>query len=401
MFIGVIGTIIGFIITVALIRKDINYGAAMIIGALFIAITNRFTPTQFIQTTKTSLTSSDTLTLVVLVIFIYTIAYGMKETNQVDRILNSFRRLISSRGTVAAIPTIFGFLPMPGGALMSAPIMEPEAEKLGGNAEQKTLVNFWFRHFIFFIFPFSPDLVLAAKQGGINLYDLIAIQIPVTVIALILGYFFYVKPLNVGKKPDKKTLLKDTSKIIWNLTPVLVPIIINAFFNVKLMYVIPLGLIILLLQNHNRLTKTKTAEIIKEGFPPKLVFAVIGIMFFRYIVKSSGSLTELINSSRAIGVPLLLIAIILPFMIGVITGIGMATIGISFPLLLPLIPNDPIHISMLFISSYLGYLISPVHLCLVVTIEYFGSNLKKNLKELAKPVSIIMAYNIIIMLLFF
>ncbi|OUJ18215.1 Tripartite tricarboxylate transporter (TTT) class transporter [Methanonatronarchaeum thermophilum] len=395
------GVILGLLIIIALVRIKIDYGIAMVIGALTVAITSQLTPTQLIESTINTLRDPSTIDLIVLVIFINMIGVGMKETGQIDRVLDGFRSLMSRRGTVGAIPAIFGLLPMPGGALMSAPVMEPEADKLGSTNEEKTVINFWFRHFFFFIFPFSPDLVLAARLGEVSIYQLILIQIPVAIIALILGYIFYIRPLKKGDIEGNKGYYNGTWTVIYGLAPILIAIALYGVTGISLRYFVPLAFLLLIIQNIQRLKPKKTIKIMKEGFPPNLVLAVFGIMFFREILTETGSLEIIVDISRAIGIPIELIVLLIPFIIAMVTGIGMAAIGISFPLIIPFIPElQPIHISILFVSCFLGYLASPVHLCLVVTTEYFNSDLIKNLKQIAKPISILLIYNLILVLIF-
>ncbi|WGI17828.1 DUF401 family protein [Methanonatronarchaeum sp. AMET-Sl] len=398
---GLTGVIIGLLSIILLVRIRVDYGVAMIVGSLIVALTSQFTPNQLIESTVNTLIDPSTIDLIVLVIFINMIGVGMKETGQIDKVLDGFRSLMSRRGTIGAIPAIFGLLPMPGGALMSAPVMEPEADRLNSTNEEKTVINFWFRHFFFFIFPFSPDLVLAARLGEVSLYQLILIQIPVALLALIVGYLFYIRPLEKGEIEGDKGYLNGTWTVIYGLAPILIAITLYGITDISLRFFVPLAFLLLVLQNIERLKTKKTIMIMKQGFPPNLVLAVFGIMFFREVLTESGSLEIVVELSRTIGIPIELIVLLIPFIMGVVTGIGMAAIGISFPLILPFIPEvQPIHISMLFVSCFLGYLASPVHLCLVVTREYFDSDLFKNLIEIAKPISILLLYNLIIVILF-
>ncbi len=400
MDIGILGTVAGFAVTVGLVRKRVNYGLAMIIGALVIFFTSGLYLTELFDTVRNAMINPTTVDLVVLVIFINMIGYALKKTGQIDEILAGFRKIISSRGTVGAIPTLFGMLPMPGGALLSAPVMEPEAERLGADSEQKTVINFWFRHFIFFIFPFSPDLVLAARLGEVEVYQLILIQIPIFFLSILVGYLFYIRPLKRESIKGERDVFNGLWTVGWGLSSILIAILLNMTLGISLRYMVPLAFLLLLLQNYKRLNSEKTFDILKTGFPPNLILAVAGIMFFREVVEQSGSLDSFINATRAAGIPVELIILLAPFLVAVLTGIGMAAIGISFPLILPFIPEiSPGVVSVLFVSCYLGYLMSPVHLCMIVTREYFGSSLGEDLAKVGKPVSVLMLYNAIMVFL--
>jgi hypothetical protein len=79
------------------------------------------------------------------------------------------------------------------------------------------------------------------------------------------------------------------------------------------------------------------------------------------------------------GVPLWLIAILVPFLVGLITGVTIAPIAIGFPVLIPLFQNDPHFLNYMvlaFASGISGDLLSPFHLCLILTKDYFRADLK-------------------------
>jgi len=86
--------------------------------------------------------------------------------------------------------------------------------------------------------------------------------------------------------------------------------------------------------------------------------------------------TDVMESFLVDWVPKEVLLVFVPWIIGMATGLNMAAIGISFPVLLPLI-DSPVYVSILYVSCVLGYLSSPLHLCLIVTNEYFKSKLGK------------------------
>lgn len=400
LVVGIVGTLVGFALVVGLVRRDVDFGLSIFAGAVFIAITNMFSPEMFFSSIVDTATSLDTLNLEVLVIFINIIGLMMDETDQIDKIVDSFSTLLNSRGTAGVIPTVIGMLPMPGGALMSAPIMDKPADDLGADAEDKTVINFWFRHFIYFIYPFSPDLALAASSTEVSVMELVFANIPIFLLASVLGYVFFIRKMEKGSRRETENKLVEVFKIIYWLSPILVAVLIKAVSGIRLMFIVPLALVILTLQNLSNLTPKKFFGYLREGFPLNLAIAVFGIMFFREVILKSGSLNSLVSLAKGGGIPLEVIVFSIPFLIGLVLGIGLGAIALSFPLITPFIDvGDPLHVSALFIACYLGYLVSPVHLCLVVTKEYFSSDLKEDLIELLKPISILILYVLILILL--
>ncbi|PTD94139.1 hypothetical protein C9439_03585 [archaeon SCG-AAA382B04] len=396
---GIIGTLVGFALVVALVRRNVDFSVSIFAGTIFIAITNSFTPEMFVSSIAETALSVDTHNLLVLVIFINIIGLIMERTGQINDVVESFKTLFSSRGTAGAIPTVIGLLPMPGGALMSAPIMDQPADELGADAEEKTLINFWFRHFIYFIYPFSPDLALAASSTEVTVTQLAIANTPIFILTTILGYFFFIRKMEKGERKHSENRLLEVVKIIYWLSPILIAVLIKATTGIKLMFIVPIALLLLVLQNLGQLTPNKFFGYLQEGFPVKLAVAVFGIMFFRQTILMTNSLDALVSLARGVGVPLELIVFFVPFLIGLVLGIGLGAIALSFPLITPLMDmGDPLQVSALFIACYLGYLVSPVHLCLVVTKDYFDSNLKQDLIGLLKPVSFLILYLILLIL---
>jgi len=63
---------------------------------------------------------------------------------------------------LSVLPAVIGLLPVAGGALMSAPMVESEAEKVQLDSSLKAYVNIWFRHTIFPVYPMAQILILAS-----------------------------------------------------------------------------------------------------------------------------------------------------------------------------------------------------------------------------------------------
>jgi len=77
-------------------------------------------------------------------------------------------------------------------------------------------------------------------------------------------------------------------------------------------------------------------------------------------------------------VPSLLIIILIPLLLGLLTGYNLGAIALSYFLVEPFFLSSGINIigltSIIFISSLAGYLISPIHLCNVLSSEYLKTD---------------------------
>jgi hypothetical protein len=93
-------------------------------------------------------------------------------------------------------------------------------------------------------------------------------------------------------------------------------------------------------------------------------------------MEASGAVKNLGRFFIEHGIPLLPVYCLLPFVAGLLTGHTVGFVGSTFPLLISIGDQTlPALISLAFASGFIGVLLSPVHLCLILTKEYFKADL--------------------------
>ena len=80
------------------------------------------------------------------------------------------------------------------------------------------------------------------------------------------------------------------------------------------------------------------------------------------------------------GVPVKWVVALLPLVAGLITGVAAGFAGLAFPLIMGLMSADATLTSLATLAlafgfGYVGMLLSPVHLCLILTRDYFEAAL--------------------------
>jgi hypothetical protein len=112
-------------------------------------------------------------------------------------------------------------------------------------------------------------------------------------------------------------------------------------------------------------------------------------MLYKHVVENSGAAQSLFTEMQAVGMPAYVILTTLPMLIGFSTGLSSAMVGISIPLLLPFLVTEQGVNGPAFLLAYgaggLGYLLSPLHLCLVLSAEYFRARLSSVYRYLLPP----------------
>jgi hypothetical protein len=87
---------------------------------------------------------------------------------------------------------------------------------------------------------------------------------------------------------------------------------------------------------------------------------------------------------------------VLPFIAGIVTGIAVGFVGTSFPVVITLIAtmniapeNTGSLIFIAYVFGYTGMMLSPVHLCLLLTKDYFKANLLKVYTRYLIPIGVL------------
>jgi len=401
------GVVIAFIVIILLIRKQFNFGLSLILGSIIVGIFSLQTielidiPKAFIEASIYSFKDpaqntiiylndqisieiyTQTIELAMLLTWIFILAKCMRETGAIKKLIDSLRTFFSKGGTLGAIPAVYGLMPVPGGALFSAPMIDEEGDKYHLDKNQKNFLNIWFRHIWFPIYPISSAMILicSEKFSDIDIYNLILANVPAFIASIVIGILLL--KLFIKKAPTQQPQsTRDYSGLIYLLPPVL-PLIFYAVLHslgVPQIRSFLIGVIfsILLVFLITHISWGDYLQVIKKSLTWKLALAIFGIMIFREMFETSQANVLIFELIGGLPFPALLLVIIVPLILGVLTGYNLGAIALSYFLVQPFFQFTGINIfgltSIIFISSLAGYLISPIHLCNVLSSDYLKTD---------------------------
>jgi integral membrane protein (TIGR00529 family) len=174
---AIIKMIMIFFLVLICIRKKLSLGNAFLLGSLFLSILFGLSPRATITSIFASITDPKTLSIAVVVSLILVLSSSMELAGQMQRMLKNFKGLIASpRLNLVIFPALIGLLPMPGGAVFSAPMVKELGMRSKLSDAQLSFVNYWFRHIWENWWPLYPGILLAAVITEINLLALIVIM---------------------------------------------------------------------------------------------------------------------------------------------------------------------------------------------------------------------------------
>jgi uncharacterized protein len=406
--------LIVFGIVLGLNRFRLHLSLSLLIGALVLGLWMGMDPLHWLQTAFLSMTRFQTVSLVLIVGLILVLSRIMDGAGQMHRLVESFTRLTRDPRTIGSVMTaMIGLLPMPGGALFSAPLVETSLSGKGVSPEQKTLLNYWFRHVWEYWWPLYPGVVLAVALLKVETWVYIVYMAPLTLISVIAGVLFILRPMGKIRADGTGSFSWASFKqFLWEMMPILVVIGVIALtagvtkvlgflgFPVKVSGAVSIlpGLVaaIVWVCAVNRVPRMKiqSAFLDRTLFP--MLFLVLAVMVFQGTLTESQAVMKIRDELAVYNVPLLLVIALMPFLSGFITGLAVGFVGLSFPLVIPMFPANPLFdymacAALAYTFGYMGMMLSPVHLCFLVTKDFYRAGLLKSYPRLILSALSVMA----------
>jgi hypothetical protein len=128
-----------------------------------------------------------------------------------------------------------------------------------------------------------------------------------------------------------------------------------------------------------------------------MVYMVAAILVFQGILEESRAVQRVSQEMLRWHIPLLPIAMLLPFLVGGVVGITIAFVGTTFPILISLVNTMGQEALMLpylmlaLASGFAGVLLSPLHLCFLLSNEYFKTTLVPVYRFMRVPLGALLA----------
>lgn len=368
------------IIIVILLKRKWNLGIVMALSSVMLAILYFLAPLDFLNAFHSAATDKTTISLVVALTLIRIFENVMRKNGVMQQMMDSFRGMVMDRRILmASMPALIGLLPSMGGALFSAPMVDEASKNINISQEKKAFVNYMFRHPWEFVLPLYPGVILASAITSYPLRDLILANIPYAMCLIIGGSIWGLSGIGMQKEGFKKI----SRAGLISFLPLTIILIMVIGFHINLS--ISIGAVILGLYSAFRYSPKNIFQSLKEGFSWEIILIILGVMTFKAVLNSSGAVTNISAFFTDEGIPVLPVLFFLPFIYGLLTGLTVGFVGSTFPILLGLDNVNHIGaISFAFASGYVGVLLSPVHLCLVLTKEYFKAEMSGIYKIIIK-----------------
>jgi uncharacterized protein len=361
-----------------------------------------------------SLSNPENYSLLIVILLLLFFTDALNQTGKMKRTINALQEWLKNKKVLlVGFPALVGLLPMPGGALFSAPLVDAVDSEKELSPEHKVAINYWFRHLWEYWWPLYPGIILAIKYSGLPSGIFYLIQIPFTIAAFLGGYFFIIRIIK-GKGEKFRPGKLDGRAAFVTLFPIGVLVAVSLLCSFLLPYTgisktlsnllgmiigLTIGLIIIFWGHAYALKKS--AGFFKKKNTIDMMLLVLGIQIFSaaLTIPIGGEIT-LVTAMRdeflRLGIPILLVIALIPFISGAVTGVAFGFVGASFPIVFAMIgPNPSTNVLMAtttfaFGFGYVGMILSPVHICFVVTNEYFKTKIFSAYKYILMPLLVVL-----------
>ncbi len=374
-----------FVLILILLRKKMNIGYVLLIAAGVLAILYLMSPLSMASAIKAAFLDKVTIKLALALPLIRAFELILREKDVLSDMMTASRLLLRrKKAVVVSMPLLIGLLPSVGGAYFSAPMVEESAKGMNMSQEEKAFVNYWFRHPWEYILPLYPGILLASAVSNIELRNLIIANMPYAVFIVITGFMFSMKGAS-GRFSEAGNISR---RGLFSFVPIAIVLLLVVFFHIELHYallIIVTGLFIFY-----RFGLKDVVRAVKHGLSLDVIMLIAGIMIFKEIMEASGAVKNTSEFLRLNGIPAAPLLFLLPFVSGLLTGVTVGFVGSTFPLILSIAGESSAGIiSFAFAAGFFGVLLSPVHICLVLTREYFKADMWGVYKKIIPAASVV------------
>jgi len=381
---------------VFMFKKRIQIGHVFFTCAFLFGILHHMSPVELGSAIITALVSGSSLTLFTALYLITLLEKTMRHSGSQSRLVSGLMNLSGDpRIPMAALPAIIGLLPSPGGARFSAPLVAEASKGIQLTGEQNAAINYYYRHLWEFFLPLYPASLLAVEILEVPLGRFILVMLPFTVITVFAGLFLYRDLPSSQTAADTQQDNQAWKQVVEGLSPIAAIMILVLVFDLHIL--LSLVSVITFMFFYYRIGIKQIGLMLVSALEVRLLYMVFGAIYLREVLVQSGSIEQLLGYFQDMGLSPLLIAIIFPAIIGLLTGVTIAGVSIALPVIVTLAtPDNILSLGSLAIASNIaGQMLSPMHLCLLMSVEHFSADFTGTYARLILPEALLIIFAII------
>ena len=380
---AIVKILITLAVIVILLNRKVKMGYAMLAGAAILFVSADPDLQKLSHAVINTATGYSTWEIIIALFFVMCLEYQLRTSGIIDGFMASARNVFKSDHVLLFVmPAFLGFLPSLGGAIFSAPLVENASKPYLLTAEEKTTINYWFRHVWEYTNPIFSGMLLASQISGITLGALITNMAWLTALSLVMGWFVLIAPI-ARKAEDVSAPVSAVNGgnyqyIILASSPILANILLVVGFHLPAS--LSMGIVVAVMAMVVKQKMPQLQAMAIHALDGKLLGGIAGIIFFQHVLNESGLVGQVAALLGAHAIPATVVIGVIAFTGGLLTGTSQGFVAIAFPFIASLAPGDMTLAMIAFALGIAGQMLSPAHLCLLVTLDYFKADFLKSLR---------------------
>ncbi|MEW5825609.1 MAG: DUF401 family protein [Candidatus Bipolaricaulota bacterium] len=379
-------------VTALLVLSRRNLALGLLAAALGLGVFS-LSPASFGLALWHTVSDPSVLLLAGIVFTIPLIAGTLEVSGQMANLVDQLR--VGVRTFLMLSPALLGLMPMPGGALLSAPLVERGAGHVP--ADVKAAANVWFRHILLLVYPLSSSLIASAKVAGLNVYATLPYLVIPFLGFLAVGSAFLlarVRGERVSRRPFSLRELALPVTIL--LAAPLIDLLVSTFVRLPAREIsTAVGVVasLLLALRVGRVRIPALRAIVLQAKPWTYAAIVLAMFAFLNVFAASGAPAWI----AGMRLPPLALCVGGGLALGWITGRIEAPMAVILPIYVASAGSVSLPaFAVTYSAAFLGYVATPVHPCVSVSIAYFGTSMGAFLRRVAPPTAIAAAATAIV-----
>lgn len=375
-------------LTIWLMSRNVNIGIILLVDSVVVAVATQMPFTVSLSAAAKGALSERCIGTIAILVLIMILERTMRDEGMLSSLAQNLKQLVGNGKAVAYLmPAVIGMLPSPGGARFSCPMVEEVAGNRSSQ-ETKAFVNYWFRHVWQDCFFLYPSAIAASKILGLNVFQ---VSLPVMAFGVFHAWVGWmmtrreVEALPHVEAGSRKEAWRGFGKAVFPVVEIILLYMalnqLHVPFDLEIASVITLATLFTV----RRLSPGKIGGIVKKAFQPRYILIIFGVMIFMEIFTQSGLVNQMLTAMTTLGLPKEVFFVLLPMVAGISSGFSLSTISLTFPILAPMgLTANLLYVACAYVSGFIGNMITPMHLCGVMTSEFFGVKVNRILARVMR-----------------
>ena len=392
----VLKLLVVFLVVMALVAKKQPIYVAVTAGAATTWLLYGISVSQGISSIIKACTSWSTLQLIVVMYIITFLQKMMAQRNAIDKAQKGLSSLFNNRWVnCAAAPIFIGMLPTPNAAFIAGDVVKASASDYLKH-EEMAVTTTYFRHVSESFMPTYGAIILAISLAGITAGEFVVGMLPIVACIIASGCFWFLRgkvPMATGEAASENKS-QDAMNIFIGLWPILAIILMVVVFKMPI-YVAGAIILVAYFLVH-RFSFSEITPNFAASLQFKLYLNTFAVMTLKEFLTVSGAINALPEFFAKLPIPTFMVFMLIFFFGSIVSG-SQTIIGLCMPVAMATIPNAGLPaVCLLMGTTYAAMQMSPTHICLTLTAEYFdislGDLIKKTLPAVATTVVFTVLY---------